>query len=335
MHICVLGAGGIGCWLAARLCLAGHRVTLLARGAALAVLQRSGLTAKDGDGKVIGVAGPPLLRATASGDDATDVDALFVAVKTHQLGACYAQVAAVLRKSPRALVLPFLNGVDATQQLRAGLEAEGLGAAAGNVLGGIARCIVYVGEPGTVVLQTELNLSVGPAVGELSAEQLERLRALSGALTAARVQCSLVESAEAMQSALWSKFLLTGCIGPLTAAARAPVDVVMRLPESRALAEQLMTEMARVAQAGGVRMAESAVPDAIALVSRSAPGVTYSTTRDILGGRPSELLEFCGTVVRLGRERGVPTAAHAQLLAVLLPQERLARGELAYELHGV
>lgn len=336
MHTFVLGAGGVGCWLASRLALAGQRTTLLARGATLHALQANGLTALRVDGSVIGVARAPALVAVAAVDEAAaDVDVLIVAVKTHQLDAAMPQIAAVLRRSPAALVLPFLNGVTACDAIRAGLEREGEAEAADSVFAGIARCIAYTSAPGTVVLQAELDLTIGPTRAGASAAQLHALRRVGRVLSEqARVKCHVVESASTMQVSLWSKFLVTGCIGPLTAAARAPVDVVVSLPETRAVARQLMEEMVAVGVAGGVEMPADAVENALAIVGRAAAGSTYSTTRDILGGRASELLEFCGTCVRLGGELGVPTPCHAQLLATLLPQERLARGELAYELRG-
>jgi 2-dehydropantoate 2-reductase len=50
--------------------------------------------------------------------------------------------------------------------------------------------------------------------------------------------------------------------------------------------------------------------------------------RDIGAGRPSELLDQTGAVVRLGRAAGVPVPVHEALLVTLLPQERAARGEI-------
>jgi 2-dehydropantoate 2-reductase len=50
--------------------------------------------------------------------------------------------------------------------------------------------------------------------------------------------------------------------------------------------------------------------------------------RDIGAGRPSELEDQTGAVVRLARAAGVPVPIHEALLAVLLPQERAARGQI-------
>jgi 2-dehydropantoate 2-reductase len=47
--------------------------------------------------------------------------------------------------------------------------------------------------------------------------------------------------------------------------------------------------------------------------------------RDIQAGRPSELQDQLGAIVRLAAEASVPTPVCAFLLAVLLPQELAAR----------
>jgi 2-dehydropantoate 2-reductase len=57
---------------------------------------------------------------------------------------------------------------------------------------------------------------------------------------------------------------------------------------------------------------------------------TTSMQRDIMAGRPSELGAQSGAVVRLGREKGIPTPVHDLLYRVLLPLERRARSELAF-----
>ena len=44
MRFSVIGAGGIGCYYAARLIEAGHEVTLVARGEHLQAMQRDGLS---------------------------------------------------------------------------------------------------------------------------------------------------------------------------------------------------------------------------------------------------------------------------------------------------
>jgi 2-dehydropantoate 2-reductase len=46
---------------------------------------------------------------------------------------------------------------------------------------------------------------------------------------------------------------------------------------------------------------------------------------DLMNGRPSELESQLGTVVRMGREAGLPTPVNEFLYAILLPMEMKAR----------
>jgi len=57
---------------------------------------------------------------------------------------------------------------------------------------------------------------------------------------------------------------------------------------------------------------------------------TASMQRDIIEGRPSELNEQNGAVVRLGDVVGVQTPANAFIYYSLLPLEMKARGQLQF-----
>jgi 2-dehydropantoate 2-reductase len=93
-----------------------------------------------------------------------------------------------------------------------------------------------------------------------------------------------------------------------------------------------MREILALAQARGVDLTEEAVTRNMAFTDRLQVGATASMQRDIIAGRPSELEYQNGTVVRLGRQAGIPTPVHAFLYAALLPQERRARGELEFSI---
>jgi 2-dehydropantoate 2-reductase len=100
---------------------------------------------------------------------------------------------------------------------------------------------------------------------------------------------------------------------------------VRSLPETRALLVAAMEEIAKVARARGVKLAPDAVARALELVDRMPAEATASMQRDVQAGRPSELEDQTGAVVRLGREASTPVPVHALLYAVLLPQEAAAR----------
>ena len=72
-------------------------------------------------------------------------------------------------------------------------------------------------------------------------------------------------------------------------------------------------------------MPADAVASMLAPIDQLPADATASMHRDIAEGRPSELHELIGAVVRLGREAGVTTPISADLYAQLEPLERAAR----------
>ncbi|MDP3226173.1 MAG: 2-dehydropantoate 2-reductase N-terminal domain-containing protein, partial [Rubrivivax sp.] len=84
MKICVVGAGAIGGFLACKLALAGHEVSVLARGAHLEAIRREGLTLIDQHGGTQRVAG---VRAADAGALAElgEQELVFLALKAHQI----------------------------------------------------------------------------------------------------------------------------------------------------------------------------------------------------------------------------------------------------------
>jgi len=86
-----------------------------------------------------------------------------------------------------------------------------------------------------------------------------------------------------------------------------------------------MAEVAAVAAARGVALPADTVAIAMQRIDELPPDATTSMHRDIVAGRPSELEELIGAVVRLGRVAGVATPISAALYAQLEPLERQAR----------
>jgi 2-dehydropantoate 2-reductase len=127
---------------------------------------------------------------------------------------------------------------------------------------------------------------------------------------------------------MWDKFLFVEPWGTVGAASRAPIGVMRSVPETRALLESAMREVDALARARGVRLPADTVEAALRRLDAVPPDATVSMQRDLGAGRPSELDDQAGAVVRLAREAGVPVPAHDALYAALAPQERAARGEL-------
>ncbi len=305
-RIAIVGAGAIGGYMGARLALAGADVTLIARGAHLAAIQRDGLTVTYADGHTE-VAHPAL--ATDDMAAAGPQDAVIVAVKTQTLPALAASMRVLYH--PNTAVIFAQNGipwwyfmghagpyaghrietVDPGGQIAAAIEYE-------RVIG----CVVYpaaaIERPG-VIRHIEGNRFT---IGEPDGSRSERILALSQLFSAAGMKAPVRPD---IRNEIWIKLLGNLSINPISALTRATVDRIIADPATRDLLRAMMGEAQQVAEILGIRF-----PITIERRIQMAEAIGAHKTsmlQDVEAGKPTEADALVGAVAELGRLVGVPT----------------------------
>jgi 2-dehydropantoate 2-reductase len=310
MRIAIIGAGGVGGYFGGKLAYGGADVTFIVRGATLEAMRTNGL-------RVDSIKGDFVIQHPNATDDPTaagNVDAIFVTVKAWQLVDVAAQIKPMLGED--TMVIPLENGIDAPDQLAAILGRE-------HVLGGLCGIVSFIAAPGHI-----RHVGADPFVmfGELDNRRTARVETLRDVCLRAGVQADIPSD---IHHALWSKFVFIAPMSGIGAATRVPIGVWRTMPEPRAIAVQAMREIVDVARARGVDLGgDAAIDRTLVRFDALPPESTSSLQRDIIDGKPSELDAQLGAVVRLGLQTNIPTPVCETLLALLLPQERKARGEL-------
>ncbi|MBL8063883.1 MAG: hypothetical protein JNK32_12720, partial [Anaerolineales bacterium] len=106
---------------------------------------------------------------------------------------------------------------------------------------------------------------------------------------------------------------------------RTPIGEYRSNPETRPMLFDAFSEAVSVARAMGVSIAANFVQETMQRIDNAPAGMMASMQKDMMEGRPSELNEQTGAIIRLGKSVGVPTPTHEKLLAALLPLEQKAR----------
>lgn len=304
--IAVVGAGGVGGLLAAMLARTGNDVRMLARGAALGAIRDHGL-------RVHGPGGDYAVPIARISDDASTLgtaDIVLVTVKTWQLADLGPRLVPLV--GDRTVVVPMQNGVEASEVL-----ARSLGEP--HVIGGVCRMIGWAERPGEIRwLGTPPSLTIGPR----SPDQADGVQACAATLQTGGIEVLVTQ---AIERARWQKFLFIAPYAAVGAVERAPLGIVRRTPQARARLEAAMHEVATLAAARGIALPPDAVAAAMQRLEVLPEDGTASMHRDIVDGRPSELHELIGAVVRLGRAAQVATPVSDELYAQLSPLEELAR----------
>jgi 2-dehydropantoate 2-reductase len=311
MRIAIIGVGGIGGYFGWRLARSGEDIVFIARGENLRVLAKHGLTVDTLDGESVvhpvNVVGDPR--------EAGAVDAVILGVKSWQVS----EAAEAMRPliGPETFVLPLQNGLEAPSRLASVLGPE-------HVLGGLCHIVVFLQGPGHI-----RHAAMEPRVtlGELDTKPSERVRLMHACFSRAGVHC---EVAPDINVAMWMKFLFIAAFSGVAAVTRAPAGVIRSIPEARGMLEEALKESVAIAQARGIGLPDDAIESTMALIDALAPTATASMQRDIMAGRPSELFDQTGAVVRLGKEVAQSAPLNAAILGSLLPQELRARGSVDF-----
>lgn len=301
MRYAIIGTGGIGGYLAARLIKAGNEVTVLARGAHLAAIRERGLTLRH-QGEEVHVR--PAI-ATDSGAELGVVDVAIFAVKGQDLSQAIETARPAV--GPETLALPYLNGVEAPDMLAAAYGRD-------HALIGVAGISAFIAEPG--VIATASPFAEFPLGGLDGRQDAPRVAAVIAGLRAAGIR---VPDRADMRFELWQKFVFLTALAGTTAGARCDIGTVRATPPLWALYERLAAEAAEVGDGHGIELGPAAVGRAVRWAAGLPEAVRASMAHDLAAGKPLELDWLNGAVVRLGAEVGVAAPAHAAVTALLTP----------------
>lgn len=294
--VAVMGAGAVGSYLGSRLMKAGAGVHLIARGKHLDVLRKSGLTLITPDGE-------ETMHIAATDDPATigPVDVVLFGVKSYDTEAAAAQLAPLL--GPTTAVVSFQNGIDNEAKIAAVIGPDHVVAAAVYILAAIESPGVVRSGPARLVLG---ELVPGPPSA--------RVTALVDLARRGGIKASAVED---VRTAKWEKYILLVAFAAVSAGTQLPLGDIRRSAAAVEMLRAMMVEGWSVGRALGVPLGADLVDRQHALVLAQADSEGTSLRHDLLTGHRMELEALQGTLMRLGRETGVPTpwtdAAHAIL----------------------
>ena len=300
MKVAVMGTGGVGGYFGGLLARAGHEVTFVARGAHLAAIQRKGyLTVESSLDGVFNAPGRALEDTAGAGAQEL---VLFTVKMYHNSQAIDAVVPMV---GPETVVLTLQNGIDNGDQLAQALTPSSV--MIGSVyMEGRMRSpgVVSQGGPGAA------------AFGEMQPGLTGRGRRLLGLFEEAGWRVELQEN---MPGMLWKKFAYIAGSAAVNAATNSVYEEMRSIPETRLLIQRAVEEVLAVGRARGAPIMDDSLEWAMNSLDRFPAQGRASLAKDFLESRPVELEGLTGTVVRMGREAGIPTPVNDALYAILKP----------------
>jgi 2-dehydropantoate 2-reductase len=297
-----MGAGAIGGYFGARLARAGEPVALIARGEHLQAIEARGLAVES-------VEGDFTVRVPATDDPSRvptligPVDLVLFCVKSYDTERAAEAIRPLL--GPETAVLSLQNGV---------INEETLGALLGSerILGGLVYGFAVIPAPG-VIRHTQGGRIV---FGELDGRRSARAAAF---VDTGRKAGFPVELSDNIRRALWEKYLMICALSGMTAVTRRPIGDIRACVESRGLYRMMLEELAALAKAEGIGLADEVVERGLTAADALKPDSYSSLYHDLTQGRRLEIEALQGHAVRLGARHGIPTPALFAVYAALRP----------------
>lgn len=312
-RLCIVGAGAIGCTLAARLASAGQPVSMLARGHTLAALNQNGVRLTDLEGEH---------HAQVNASDDCNVlgeqDLLFVCTKAPALLGLLPSLAPLI--GPQTVVVPVVNGVPwwyfhgvegrfAERQIQA-VDPDGALSAALN-LDQVLGCVVFITaetEAAGVARSNNPHLMVLGEPNEQMSERLEWARAL---IARSGIE---VRATERIRDQLWTKIIANLSSNPLSVVTGATLEELYGKAELKKVVAKILQETLLTAAAYGARI--NFDPQTFMELGAGMGPVRTSMLQDYEQGRPLELAAIGDAVIELAGYQGLAMPTTQDILTL-------------------
>ncbi len=324
MKVCIYGAGAIGGIIGARLARAGNDVTLIARGAHLEAMQKSGIRCTSEETGEDFTIHP---TCASSPEEAGPHDIVIMTLKAHSAATVASSMGPLL--GPETVVVPAVNGFPWWYFHHLGGPHEGHQVKAvdpegkqWNTIGPgrVVGCVVYpaadIPEPGHVRHIEGTRMLVGEPDGSRS----ERAKAVNHLFVEAGFKASVRPK---LRDDVWMKLWGNLAFNPVSALTGGTLEEIASDPGVRAVVKAMMEEGERVANALGISFRidiETRIEGA-----RKVGAHKSSTLQDLELGRPLEIDALTLAVSEVGQLTGVATPV-IDLVYALVRQRAVTAG---------
>lgn len=237
------------------------------------------------------------------------IDLLILAAKTYSMDSVISDIRSLIYDD--TIILPIENGITTTTRLEKEFPSNRV--FHGVILRTDAHRMshrVYYRTLGEMQIGYADNTVIKPEVQEA----YERLKALG-------INVKIYED---MRRAKWRKWMLNTGGSQTAVEVQAECGFFGQVDEIRSLMSLLMDEILAVGRAEGVNINEDDKDEIIEMLINFPPDKKMSMLQDYEAGRPIEIEEYAGEVVKLGRKHGIPTPANEIMYLAITARQKIS-----------
>ncbi|NLY87519.1 MAG: ketopantoate reductase family protein [Clostridiales bacterium] len=237
-----------------------------------------------------------------------NLDLIILAVKTYSLEAVISDIKPLITNN--TIILPIENGITATTRLRESFPDN-------RVLYGIVLRTDAHRMGRRVFVNTMGEMQIGYADNTIIASEVQdvytRLKELG-------INIHIYQD---MLKTQWRKWMLNTGASQAAVEVQAECGFFGQVKEIRDLMQMLMDEILAIGQAEGVNITTEDRDEIIEMLINFPPDKKMSMLQDYEAGRPIEIDEYAGVVIRLGEKHGIPTPANKILYLTITARQKI------------
>jgi 2-dehydropantoate 2-reductase len=304
MKTVVVGAGAMGTFITARLCMAAHKVWLLeVNDKRVTKIKENGICLEENDDSN-NLKFPTI---TSNPSEIGEVDVVIIMVKAFDTEDAVKLVLPAI--SEKTVVLTLQNGMGNIELISKYIAKE-------RVIAGTTSHGALLIADGHV-----RHTGVGDTIiGALSADSEKHTGKLKELLDDSGINTSVSDD---VTSLLWGKLLINVSINPLTAIMRIKNGRIVEQPHLIEIIKQLLIESLKVATKIGIKIPYDNILEKVIQVSRNTSQNNSSMLQDILAGRRTEINQINGAIVTYGEQCGVETPINKMLTKLVMSIEQI------------
>jgi 2-dehydropantoate 2-reductase len=302
MKLCIYGAGAIGGLMAAWLARSGHDVSVVARGAQLEAIRRSGLRVRSN-----GAVEAFPVRADSDPARLGPQDYVLVTVKAPSLTGV-AQTIAPLMGGETSIVtamngvpwwffdrLPFRNGEERLESLDPGARL-----ARAMPTERIVGCVIHLAASTPEAGLISHNMGRRLIVGEPGGRNTERTKRIADALKQAGFEVGITD---AIEKEFWVKLLGNVSFNPVSALTMSTADRLIQDTNVKDYMIKIMREVLAIGRAVGVDA--NTDPEARIDMARALGRFKTSMLQDLEAGKALEIDGLLAGTLEIAAKAGV------------------------------
>lgn len=247
-------------------------------------------------------------------EEAKNADLLVVALKYGSLRSALEDIQMIVGEN--TTVMSLMNGVDSEEIIAEKIDKS-------HILYSFIKIASQKKEDG---FHFNPEATVGIYFGELEAPfESERVKAVDTLFDGTELHWTITEH---IREEIWGKFRLNICNNLPQAVLGVGVGCYEDSEHMAAIREGLKKELLAIAEAKGINL--ELINEKSSKGSAVKASAKYSTLQDLEAGRHTEIDMFSGTLIRMGRELGIPTPYNEYTYHVIKALEEKNDGLFEY-----